>query len=188
VEVSDGTHSPVSATLEITVDNVNDAPYFDTDPVIMPNGVKDIAYNGSLAGSVTEIDAVDTVSYYKFSGPGWLNVAADGTLSGTPASWNVGFNSWIVQISDGNGGTDTATLQITVANELILPKITIQSAGSNLEVLWPSSFSEFSLECSTNLLSSGWAAVTNSPVLQDDNWVVTLPITDAPPFFRLKAQ
>jgi hypothetical protein len=189
VEVTDGTHSPVSATLEITVDNVNDAPYFDTDPVIMPNAVREIGYNGSLADSVTEIDAGDTVSYYKFSGPGWLNVAADGTLSGTPASWNVGLNSWIVQISDGNGGTDTATLEITVVNELTQPTLSIQMSGSDLQILWPSSVTGFSLYGTTNLSTNVvWSAVTNPPVIHQDDWMVTMPIEEAPSYFRLEAQ
>ncbi|HEY5621189.1 MAG TPA: hypothetical protein VIR77_01170, partial [Pontiella sp.] len=36
------------------------------------------------------------------------------TLSGTPSAVDVGVNAWTVQVSDNNGGSDTATLNITV--------------------------------------------------------------------------
>jgi hypothetical protein len=41
-------------------------------------------------------------------------VAANGALSGTPGAGDVGANVFTVGVSDGNGGTDTATLNITV--------------------------------------------------------------------------
>ncbi|MDG1944094.1 MAG: hypothetical protein P8J17_07540, partial [Halioglobus sp.] len=47
-------------------------------------------------------------------GPAWFSIASDGTASGTPGAGNVGPNSWVIQVSDGNGGTDTATVNITV--------------------------------------------------------------------------
>ena len=48
------------------------------------------------------------------SGPAWLTVGTDGSLSGTPAQSDAGANVFTVQVDDGNGGTDTATLNITV--------------------------------------------------------------------------
>jgi len=54
------------------------------------------------------------VTYSKVSGPAWLSVAANGALSGTPASGDLGANAFTVEVSDGNGGTDQATLNITV--------------------------------------------------------------------------
>ena len=56
----------------------------------------------------------DTLSYSKLTGPAWLAVAADGSLSGTPAQSDAGANVFTVEVDDGNGGTDTATLNITV--------------------------------------------------------------------------
>jgi len=44
-------------------------------------------------------------------------VAANGDLSGTPTTADVGLNSFTVEVSDGNGGTDSATLEITVAGQ-----------------------------------------------------------------------
>ena len=55
------------------------------------------------------------MTFSKVSGPAWLTVAADGTLSGTPENDDVGVNAFTVQV-DATGGSDTATLNITVIN------------------------------------------------------------------------
>jgi hypothetical protein len=110
----DATGGSDTATLNITVINTNDAPTFTVDPINKPNATVDVAYSDSIAGSATDEDAGDTLTYSKVSGPAWLSVAANGDLSGTPGAGDVGANSWTVQVDDGNGGTDTATLNITV--------------------------------------------------------------------------
>ncbi|MFC1844626.1 S8 family serine peptidase [Thermodesulfobacteriota bacterium] len=116
ISVSDEIDPAVQATLNITVANTNDAPVFTNDPINKPNATAYAAYSDTLSGSATDVDAGDTLSYSKISGPDWLNVAANGALNGTPAANDAGANSWTVQVSDGNSGTDTATLDITVDN------------------------------------------------------------------------
>jgi len=91
----------------------NTAPVFTSDPIYKPNATENVAYSSTLAGSATDANG-DILSYTRLVGPTWLNVASDGTLSGTPSSSNVGTNSWTIQVSDNNGGSDTATLKITV--------------------------------------------------------------------------
>jgi hypothetical protein len=113
VQVSDGNGGSDSATLNITVVNVNDAPVFSADPINKPNAAEGVAYSDSISGSATDEDG-DPLTYSKVSGPVWLTIAANGALSGTPGAGDVGANSWTVQVSDGNGGTDTAILNITV--------------------------------------------------------------------------
>ena len=115
VQVSDGKGGTDTATLNITVLNVNDAPVFSNDPIIGTNATENVAYSGTIAGSASDADG-DTLTYSKVSGPAWLSVAVDGTLSGTPSASDIGANSFTVQVADGNGGTDTATLNITVVN------------------------------------------------------------------------
>lgn len=99
-------------TVTLTVD-VNGAPVFDSLPSSL-NASVDTPFSGSLAGSASDPDG-DSLQYSRVSGPSWLNVASSGALSGTPSSNDIGTNSWTVQVSDGSGGTDTATLQINVA-------------------------------------------------------------------------
>jgi len=94
--------------------DANNAPVFTVDPISKAAATADVAYTGqTLSGSATDADG-DTLTYSKLTGPTWLSVATSGALTGTPASTNVGANSWTVQVSDGNGGTDTAVLNITV--------------------------------------------------------------------------
>ena len=126
VQVSDGKGGTDTAILNITVANVNDAPVFTVDPMSKANATEDAAYTGqTLAGSATDVDAGSVQSYSKVSGPAWLSIATDGTLSGTPANSDVGANSWTVQVSDGLGGTDTAVLNITVINVNDAPVFTV---------------------------------------------------------------
>jgi hypothetical protein len=114
VTVSDGNGGQDSATLEITVANVNDAPTFDVDPIFGSDATEGAAYSGTIAGTASDEDLGDTLSYSLASAQGWLSVASDGTLSGTPGAGDVGANVFTVQVDDGNGGSDTATLNITV--------------------------------------------------------------------------
>ncbi|NIS54696.1 MAG: silent information regulator protein Sir2, partial [Phycisphaerae bacterium] len=110
----DATGGSDTATLNITVINTNDAPTFTVDPINKPDATEGVAYSDTIAGSATDVDVGDTLTYSKVDGPAWLTVAADGTLSGTPGAGDVGANVFTVQVDDGNGGTDTATLNITV--------------------------------------------------------------------------
>jgi hypothetical protein len=111
-KVNDGTADSAVATVSLTVTAVNDAPVFTVDPVNEANATEDVAYVGSVANA-TDAEG-DTLSYSKIAGPVWLAVATDGSLSGTPAQSDVGANVFTVQVDDGNGGSDTATLNITV--------------------------------------------------------------------------
>jgi hypothetical protein len=95
----------------------NSPPVFTVKPVSRPYAGAGGSYSNTLAGSATDVDAGDTLTYLKISdvtSNTWLNVATNGALSGTPVAADVGTNSWMVQVSDGHGGTDTATLNIVV--------------------------------------------------------------------------
>jgi G8 domain/Cadherin domain/Bacterial Ig domain/K319L-like, PKD domain/PKD domain len=92
----------------------NNDPVFSADPFSTADAAENMAYSSSIAGSATDIDSGDTLSYTKTSGAAWLNVAANGNLSGTPGSADIGLNSFAVAVFDGNGGTATATLEISV--------------------------------------------------------------------------
>jgi N-sulfoglucosamine sulfohydrolase len=91
----------------------NTPPVFSVDPIVKANGTEDVPYSDTIAGSATDADS-DPLIYSSIAGPTWLTVAANGSLSGTPLTADVGLNSWTVQVDDGNGGTDNATLNITV--------------------------------------------------------------------------
>ena len=185
VMVSDGNGGTDTAVLQVIVANVNDAPAFTADPVDAPAANENVVYSDTIAGSATDVDAGDALTYSKVSGPAWLTVAANGTLSGAPGAADVGANVFTVKVEDAALASDTATLSITVI-AATPPALSIQVSGSNLEVLWPASATGFSLYSTTNLLPSVvWSSVTNTPIIQGDNWMVTLPIGGANYYFQL---
>ncbi len=91
----------------------NNAPTFTSDPISAASAIEGSSYNGSIAGNASDPDG-DALTFSRVSGPAWLIVAPNGTLSGTPGAGDVGLNSWTVQVDDGRGGSATATLEITV--------------------------------------------------------------------------
>jgi hypothetical protein len=115
IQVSDGNGGTYTATLNTTVDGApsNNAPVFTADPINLPNGMEGVPYSQSIAGSATDAGS-DPLTYSKLSGTAWLNVASNGDVTGTPSAGDAGANTWTVHVSDGQGGTDTATVNITV--------------------------------------------------------------------------
>ncbi len=112
--VSDGIAAPVQATLTITVINANDAPTWTSNPILGANATEASAFTGSLAGNAVDVDAGATLTFSKVSGPAWLDVAANGTISGTPSATDTGTNNFTVSVSDGIAAPVQATLNITV--------------------------------------------------------------------------
>jgi autotransporter-associated beta strand protein len=122
-KVNDGSLDSPPATVSITVTPVNDVPVFAVNPFATAGATESLAYAGqTLAGRATDADAGDTVTYSKVSGPAWLAVAPNGTLSGTPPTGSAGLNTFSVRATDSAAATADATLQITVtAQPLPLP-------------------------------------------------------------------
>jgi len=111
-----GVVPPTPVGYSVLWDGVNppgSAPVFTSDPVLRPKASPDLAYAGALAGAATDSDG-DVLTYARGSGPAWLSVAPDGTLSGTPAAEDAGMNSWTLSASDGTR-TRVALLRIGVS-------------------------------------------------------------------------
>ena len=114
VQVADQDGLFIESTLNINVQSVNAAPVWPNHSLTTPAGTIGAAYASSVAADATDPDVGDVLTFSKTSGPAWLTVSANGTLSGTPALTDVGVNSWSVRVTDLGGLYDTATLQITV--------------------------------------------------------------------------
>ena len=115
VRVTDASGATDDATLRITVANTNDAPVWSLTSITKPSVTRDQPYTSfTLAGLASDVDPSATLAYSKASGPAWLTIAADGTLSGTPGVADVGANSFTVRVTDNAGTTADATLTITV--------------------------------------------------------------------------
>jgi hypothetical protein len=122
-----------SVTLNDQLEPVNQPPTFTADPMSGVNAIEDAAYSDTIAGSATDSDVGDTLTYSIVSGSAWLSMAPDGILSGTPDTDDVGASGWTVEVSDGNGGADQATLNINVINMFTgkMGLIDLQGMASN---------------------------------------------------------
>ena len=106
-------------------------PAFTTKPLTRPNATQDVAYASTIAGSATDPD-LDPLTYYKGQGPAWLQVALDGTLSGTPALTDAGTNSWTVAVSDGTRfDTTTLTIFVVAGPRFTTNSLTYPNAAQN---------------------------------------------------------
>jgi glucose/arabinose dehydrogenase/type 1 glutamine amidotransferase len=67
------------------------------------------------------------------------------------------------------------------------PGLTAQLSGASLKLLWPLSAPGFVLEQAGGINASpSWTAVTNAPLLQNGQHIVTLPVSNSMQFFRLR--
>jgi hypothetical protein len=115
VRVTDPSGAGSIARLKIQVSNTNDAPVWSADPIVKRSVTRDQPYLATtLAGEASDVDGGATLTFSKVAGPPWLSVAADGTLTGTPAAADTGSNNFTVRVTDNAGTQADATLSITV--------------------------------------------------------------------------
>ncbi|MFC4778866.1 tandem-95 repeat protein [Paenibacillus sp. GCM10023252] len=128
VLVADGNGGSDIASVMITVTPVNDAPAANDAAGTTPE-------DRPLSGQVIAVDADgDILTYTITTVPlnGTATIAGDGSYVYTP---NLNFNgtdSFVVTVSDGNGGTDTATVSITVTPVNDIP-VAVDASGSTPE-------------------------------------------------------
>ncbi|WP_290901346.1 tandem-95 repeat protein, partial [Aquabacterium sp.] len=122
ITVSDGKGGSATATVDIGVNPVNDPPKFDTPTA--GNGDPETGHykattdeDKPVSGKVsaTDVDG-DTLTFAKGSNPanGTVTVDAQGNWTYTPNKDYNGADSFTITVSDGKGGTATATVDIGV--------------------------------------------------------------------------
>jgi autotransporter-associated beta strand protein len=132
VRVTDNGASPSSgeAIVTVNVTNINDAPVFASNPIHGPSTPAGLPCSGHI--TATDSDFGDSVTITKTSGAAWLSIAANGTLSGTPAVGNLGLNTFVVRVSDSSSAWSEATLEILVVDLAVHPMWSNPAGGS-----WP---------------------------------------------------
>ena len=117
-KVNDGTADSNIATVSITVTPVNDAPIATNDSATT---LQDTPVIVSVLANDTDVDG-NLLTVTAVTGPahGSAVINANNTVTYTPATGWFGADNFTYTISDGNGGTASATVSITVAqNDLI---------------------------------------------------------------------
>lgn len=144
-----------TATVTVTVSEQDSAPVFTHNPIVAADGLIHMPYSATLDGQATDDNVGDLLTFQKISGPAWLSVATDGSLSGTPVATDSGLNIFEVEVADGHGGTDQASLQVNV-----------QTSG----LVFSEDFESYDVENPSDFSVSGAATV---------NWGVSDTAADA---------
>jgi hypothetical protein len=112
--VTDGTNTSSEGIVIFGVAGVDDdAPCFTYDTMIETTASRGAVYSSSIADAASDPDG-QSLTYSIVSGPSWLTISSDGTLSGTPSVDDIGINSWVIEVTDPTGLSATATLEIRV--------------------------------------------------------------------------
>ncbi len=104
---SHGYESPASAEIiGTTLDPNNQPPVFNSNPAVLPAAVSQTNYSANLNTFASDPES-DPRFFFKISGPSWLTVNQDGTLTGIPGAGDVGLNSFTVQVNARGGRAET---------------------------------------------------------------------------------
>ena len=111
VRIADYAFSPAQIA---AMQGANTAPQFSATTIPGGSATQNQPYSGTLAAAASDADVGDTLVFAKVSGPAWLQVAADGTLSGTPGYGDDGLQEFVVSVTDSTGASDSAVLTVTM--------------------------------------------------------------------------
>ncbi len=92
----------------------NGPPSFTSNSFTKPDARIGQPYSNSIATNATDPNPDDPLRFAKLSGPTWLNIAANGALSGTPTNSDASTNIFLVSVTDSGGLSNTATMTIYV--------------------------------------------------------------------------
>ena len=164
------------------------APRFNTDPLAEAGATLGTPYSSTLADNVTDTNANETLVFIRLSGPAWLTVAANGTLTGTPGPGDLGTNTFTVRVTDSTGFSDAATVRIFVLNPappVMLPGLNV--SGGNFNFQFTGTLGQhYRVEYTPVLPAPGpWQVVTNIVSLATSPLAVSVPTTNSLGFYRV---
>lgn len=112
ITISDGNGGADTLSLDIAIEGVNDAPVAVDDTATTD---EDISVNIIVLGNDTDPDTSDILTVTTATAlHGDVVVEANGSLTYTPDTNYNGPDTITYEISDGNGGTDSAEVAVTV--------------------------------------------------------------------------
>ncbi|MCF6182500.1 Ig-like domain-containing protein [Lutibacter sp.] len=134
--ISDGNGGTDTATVNVTVNPVNDAPVAVDDTASTNEDTAVTLSNADIVDpNDTDLDG-DTLTITGVSNPtnGTIVLNGDGTVTFTPDANYNGPASFDYTISDGNGGSDTATVTVTVNPVNDAPVAVDDTASTNEDI------------------------------------------------------
>ncbi len=155
---------------------------FLANPLIQAVATAGVPYAAALSTNAVQ-PAGDALTFAKVTGPAWLTVAPDGTLSGTPAVSDVGPNSFTVSLADTNGWSSTATMTIMVAPAPLLASLSF-SQGTNMILSWTGGQPPYQVQMASDLGNPVWQTLTGPMT----NSTLLLTSSNAAAFYRIQSQ
>ncbi len=117
-KIDDGSGTLVDGTVNLTINAINDAPVGVDDSYTFAEDVtlaKLVSDGDNLLGNDTDVESDTlTITLDTDVSNGTLTLGSDGSFSYVPDANFNGADSFVYQVDDGNGGTDTATVSLTI--------------------------------------------------------------------------
>ena len=142
LRVADSSGASVLTTANITVDKMIHPPRWRQNPIQMAPGQSGSPYTFSLAPYAVDDDGKPiTFSLVAGTGPSWMSVSPDGTVSGTPLKADVGPFTATFQVSDGTLTADAQGVGVvTQVNHpplisATLPTFTVKERATQTDLL-----------------------------------------------------
>ena len=180
--VTDSQELSAVGTMNITV-VAGSSPAWMANPFAGSTIAAGTAYSGSVATNAIDPNRGGIPTFVKMSGPAWLNVGANGSLSGTPLSANAGTNVFVIKVADGTGLWSNASfmVNVTAAPTIVL---NIAPRGSNVMLNWSGGVAPYQVLTSSGLEPSAWQSV-GSPTMTNN---VTIVPSHAAAFYKIQGQ
>lgn len=175
---------PINANVVVTAISLvpNWPPTFNLNPFTLPSVIAGQSYSGTIATNASDLNG-DALTFARVSGPAWLAVAANGALSGTPLSANVGANSFVVSVTDSGGLSNTATMYIDVTPAPpIISGLSPQAGGLLLN--WSGGIAPYQVQETTNLVAPNWQSLAG-PISSNS---LSLTPSNSAMFYRILGQ
>ena len=162
IAFDDGNGGTGEATVSVTVAPVNDAP---TASAVVVSGAEDTVISGSVVASDVDGDTPTYSAGATTPTNGSVVVNADGSFDYTPDANFNGTDSFTVAFDDGNGGTNEATVSVTVAPVNDAPTASAVAVSGAEDTVISGSVVASDIDGDTPTYSAGATTPTNGSVI-----------------------
>jgi hypothetical protein len=147
-------------------------PFFVTSPLSLAPAVVGDTYSSTIAFLASGPLTNSGLSFGKVSGPGWLNVAANGLLSGTPTITDAGTNEFVFNV------TAAGSLSASATGFIIVSTNDVEAGSSNSPAILTGA-PALSTDTSSTAAGSYYGLVsdTNNGVSVPSSGYVTMNVT-----------
>jgi PKD repeat protein len=110
----------------------NQAPVFTLNPSVIADASVNLAYNADISTVATDPDG-DVLTFSVSSAPAWISLTANGQVTGTPESADLGLNTMQVRVTDPQGASSEAQVELYVVEASItaLTSLDFESGFNN---------------------------------------------------------